>query len=75
MKHQYIERNTRQVNTENLYGNQAVQFLYSDIELFDFTHVCLIENDAAMGQGPQKQRDSFQVSRLAPGTGNHASYI
>ena len=31
MKHQYIERNTRQVNTENLYGNQAVQFLYSDI--------------------------------------------
>ncbi len=31
MKHQYIERNTRQVSTENLYGNQAVQFLYSDI--------------------------------------------
>jgi len=31
MKHQYIERNTRQVNTENLYGNSAVQFLYSDI--------------------------------------------
>ncbi len=31
MKHQYIERNTRQVNTENLYGNQAIQFLYSDI--------------------------------------------
>jgi len=31
MKHQYIERYTRQVNTEQLYGNQAVQFLYSDI--------------------------------------------
>jgi phosphatidylserine decarboxylase len=31
MKHQYIERNTRQVNTETLYGNQAVQFLYSNI--------------------------------------------
>jgi len=31
MKHQYIERNTRQVNTEQLYGNQAVQFLYSSI--------------------------------------------
>ena len=31
MKHQYIERNTRQVNTELLYGNQAVQFLYSNI--------------------------------------------
>ncbi len=31
MKHQYIERNTRQVNTETLYGNQAVQFLYSSI--------------------------------------------
>jgi phosphatidylserine decarboxylase len=31
MKHQYIERNTRQVNTETLYGNQAVEFLYSNI--------------------------------------------
>ena len=31
MKHQYIERNTRQVSTEKLYGNSAVQFLYSDI--------------------------------------------
>ena len=31
MKHQYIERNTRQVNTEQLYGDQAVQFLYSNI--------------------------------------------
>jgi phosphatidylserine decarboxylase len=31
MQHQYIERNTRQVNTEILYGNQAVQFLYSNI--------------------------------------------
>jgi phosphatidylserine decarboxylase len=31
MKHQYIERDTRQLNTEKLYGNQAVQFLYSDI--------------------------------------------
>ncbi len=31
MQHQYIERNTRQVNTEILYGNQAIQFLYSNI--------------------------------------------
>jgi Phosphatidylserine decarboxylase len=31
MKHQYIERNTRQINTEKLYGDQAVQFLYSNI--------------------------------------------
>jgi len=31
VKHQYIERHTRQVNTELLYGNQAVQFLYSNI--------------------------------------------
>ncbi len=31
MKHQFIERASRQVNTENLYGNSAVQFLYSDI--------------------------------------------
>ncbi len=31
MKHQYIERITRQVNTEQFYGNQAVQFLYSNI--------------------------------------------
>jgi phosphatidylserine decarboxylase len=32
MKHQYIERNTRQINTEQLYGDQAVQFLYSNIK-------------------------------------------
>jgi phosphatidylserine decarboxylase len=31
MKHQYIERSTRQINTETLYGNQAIQFLYSNI--------------------------------------------
>ena len=31
MKHQYIERSTRQISTETLYGNQAVQFLYSNI--------------------------------------------
>jgi phosphatidylserine decarboxylase len=31
MIHQYIERNTRQISTEQFYGNQAVQFLYSNI--------------------------------------------
>lgn len=31
MNHQYIERKSRQVNTENLYGHQAVRFLYSSI--------------------------------------------
>ena len=32
MKHQYIERKSRQVNTESLYGHQAVRFLYSRIK-------------------------------------------
>jgi phosphatidylserine decarboxylase len=31
MKHQYVERKTRQVSTEHLYGNPAVQFLYSKV--------------------------------------------
>ena len=31
MQHQYIERDTRQIKTEQLYGDQAVQFLYSGI--------------------------------------------
>ena len=31
MIHQYIERNTRQINTEQFYGNQAIEYLYSNI--------------------------------------------
>lgn len=31
MQHNYIERDTRQIKTEQFYGNQAVQFLYDDI--------------------------------------------
>lgn len=31
MKHQYIERQTRQISTEQLYGNEAVRFLYSSL--------------------------------------------
>jgi phosphatidylserine decarboxylase len=30
-KHQYIERNSRQIYDEQLYGNHAIQFLYSNI--------------------------------------------
>jgi phosphatidylserine decarboxylase len=32
MQHQYIERDSRQINTEELYGNQAVEFLYSRVK-------------------------------------------
>ncbi len=32
MQHQYIERDTRQINTEQLYGNEAIEFLYSGIK-------------------------------------------
>jgi len=31
MEHQYIERKSRQINTEHLYGHRAVRFLYSNI--------------------------------------------
>lgn len=31
MQHHYIERDTRQIKTEQFYGDQAVQFLYSRI--------------------------------------------
>jgi phosphatidylserine decarboxylase len=31
MQHHYVERDTRQVKTEEFYGDQAVQFLYSRI--------------------------------------------
>lgn len=31
MQHHYIERDTRQINTEQLYGNEAVEFLYSHV--------------------------------------------
>lgn len=31
MKHQYVERKSRQVSTEQLYGNPAIQFLYSKV--------------------------------------------
>lgn len=32
MKHQYIERATRKIKTENLYGDKAVRFLYSSVK-------------------------------------------
>ena len=32
MKHQYIERETRQIKTEYLYGDKVVRFLYSGIK-------------------------------------------
>jgi phosphatidylserine decarboxylase len=31
MQHQYIERDTRQINTEQFYGNEAVELLYSRV--------------------------------------------
>ena len=31
MLHQYIERDTRQINTEQLYGNEAIELLYSGV--------------------------------------------
>ena len=31
MQHHYIERDTRQIKTEQFYGDQAVQFLYSRV--------------------------------------------
>ncbi|NTW78347.1 MAG: phosphatidylserine decarboxylase, partial [Syntrophaceae bacterium] len=31
MQHNYIERDTRQIKTEQFYGDQVVQFLYSQV--------------------------------------------
>lgn len=31
MQHQYIERDTRQISTEQLYGNKAIRLLYSGV--------------------------------------------
>ena len=31
MQHHYVERDTRRIKTEQFYGDQAVQFLYSRI--------------------------------------------